>query len=60
MQLDIFVDLADPQCAKAWPILKSIAHDNEDTVEFVFHAIPFSDSLIAMDYTKVSPSPHFA
>eukprot|EP00903_Cladosiphon_okamuranus_P010596 g10020.t1 len=53
-KLDIFVDLADPQCAQAWPALKSTAHDNEDTIEFVFHAIPFSDKPISTDYAMAA------
>lgn len=55
MQLDIFLDLVDPQCAKAWPTLKSAVRDNESTMEFVFHAIPFSATPVAIDFAKVYP-----
>lgn len=57
IQLDVFLDLADPQCAKAWPTLKRAVRDNEYIMEFVFHAVPLAANPIAVDYAKVNLSP---
>lgn len=59
-KLDIFLDLSDPQSAKAWPTLKRAVQDSEDTMEFVFHAIPLVADPIAVDYAKVSSPALFA
>eukprot|EP00752_Nemacystus_decipiens_P002559 g2400.t1 len=52
--LDIFLDLSDHQCAKAWPTLKRAVRDNVDTMEFAFHAVPLSANPVAVGYAKAA------
>ncbi|CAM9969654.1 unnamed protein product [Ectocarpus fasciculatus] len=53
-KLDIFLDLLDPDSAKAWPMLRRVVADHGGTMQFVFHVSPLSTSQTAIDFAKAA------
>lgn len=51
--MDIFLDLACPDSAAAWPILKQTAEDYADVADFAFRIFPLPFNHFAFDAAKV-------
>ncbi|CAN0445820.1 unnamed protein product, partial [Laminaria digitata] len=50
--VDIFLDLACPESAVAWPTIKKIAWEYEFRTEMVFHILPMPRNQMAFDTAK--------
>ena len=52
-QVDVFLDLACPDSAAAWPTIKETVWGYGFRTEFVFHVLPTSQTQVAFDAAKV-------
>ena len=52
-QVDVYLDLACPDSAAAWPTVRQIVWEYGFRTEFVLHILPTSQSDVAFDAAKV-------